>query len=127
MQCGHIYNMKTTVNFSEFCDSFSDTYKNNFSYEGKRALFDYLESYEEDTGEEIELDTVALCCEYSEYSSALDCIEECGYKGFEKDKDATEDENEALAMEWLQDQTQVIPFESDTWGTIKKGIIILDF
>ena len=55
------------VNFSRFCDSFSDTYKNNFSYEGKRALFDYLEQYEEDAGEKIELDTIALCCEYTEY------------------------------------------------------------
>lgn len=55
------------INFSEFCDSFSETYKNNFSYEGKRALFDYLEQYSEDTGENIELDTVALCCEYDEW------------------------------------------------------------
>lgn len=55
------------INFSEFCDSFSETYKNNFSYEGKRALFDWLEQYSEDTGENIELDTVALCCEYDEW------------------------------------------------------------
>ena len=33
--------MYTTINFSQFCDAFSDTYKNNFTYEGKRALFDY--------------------------------------------------------------------------------------
>ena len=37
--------MIKTIGFCEFCDSFSDTYKNNFSYEGKRALFDYLENY----------------------------------------------------------------------------------
>lgn len=61
--------IKQTVNFSQFCDSFSDTYKDNFSYEGKRALFDYLEDLSEDTGEDIELDTIAICCEYSEYDS----------------------------------------------------------
>lgn len=58
--------MKSTVNFSDFCDAF-EIRKENFTYEGKRALFDYLESYEEDTGEEIELDVIGLCCEYSEY------------------------------------------------------------
>ena len=52
-----------------------DTYKNNFTYEGKRALFDYLENLEEDTGTEIELDTIALCCEYSEYSNLKEIIE----------------------------------------------------
>ena len=52
-----------------FCDSFWDTYKDNFSYHGKRALFDYLENLSEDTGEDIELDIVALCCEYTEFES----------------------------------------------------------
>ena len=59
------------VNFNEFCDWFSksDSYKNNFSYDGKKALFDYLEEYEESTGEQIEFDMVAICCEYSEYTN----------------------------------------------------------
>ena len=66
----HIKNMKeSNISFSRFCDSFSDSYKNNFSYEGKRALFDYLENYEEETGEEIELDPIALCCDYTEYEN----------------------------------------------------------
>ena len=59
--------MKTTVNFSQFCDAFNSMGRENqFSYEGKKALFDYLEQYEDDTGEEIELDIIALCCDYSE-------------------------------------------------------------
>lgn len=29
-------------------------------------MFDYLEQYEEETGQEIELDVVAICCDYSE-------------------------------------------------------------
>jgi len=68
--------MIKTINFSEFCNSFSDTYKDNFTYQGKRALFDYLEQLEEDTGTPIELDTVALCCEYSEYESAWEAMEQ---------------------------------------------------
>jgi hypothetical protein len=57
------------VNFSSFCDSFSDSYKNNFTYEGKKALFEYLEQLSDDAGENIELDIIALCCEYTEYES----------------------------------------------------------
>lgn len=63
--------MIKTISLYDFEDAFnnSDTYKNNFSYEGKKALFEYLENYEEDTGEDIELDIVALCCDYTEYDS----------------------------------------------------------
>lgn len=110
--------MKQNIGFSQFCDSFSDTYKNNFTYEGKRALFDYLEQLEEDTGEEIELDTVSLCCDYSEYESALDCIKDCGYN-FTPDKEDTKADQEDAALEYLNDNTQVIVFDT--------GIIILAF
>ena len=54
------------IGFNQFCDQF--LYKNrenNFSYEGKRVLFDYLE----DTYDgEYDLDVVELCCAYSEDS-----------------------------------------------------------
>ncbi len=85
--------MKSTVNFSTFCDSFSETYKNNFSYEGKRALFDYLRNYEEETGEEMELDPVAYCCEYTEYDSL---------------KELNESLDKPLSLDSLRDHTTVI-------------------
>ena len=59
--------MKTTVNFYEFSRWFEQNRPNNFSYAGLRALFDYLEEYEADTGEQIEFDPIFLCCEYTEY------------------------------------------------------------
>ena len=96
--------MIQTINFSQFCDSFSDTYKNNFTYEGKRALFDYLEEYEESTGEKIELDTIALCCEYSEYENL---------------EEVQANYTDIKSLEDLQDHTQVIEFDG--------GIIIQDF
>lgn len=40
---------------------------NQFSPEGRIALFNYLEEIAEDTGEPIELDVIALCCEFTEY------------------------------------------------------------
>jgi len=66
--------MFINVNFSLFRDAFKNANRdNNFSYSGLRALFDYLESIESD-GDQIELDVIALCCEYSEMqlSDALD-------------------------------------------------------
>jgi hypothetical protein len=59
--------MKTTVSRYDFERAFVDAdRKENFSYEALGLLFDYFESYEEETGQEIELDAIAICCEYSE-------------------------------------------------------------
>ena len=60
--------MKQTIGFYEFREAFRSLRPDNFSYEGMQALFDYLEQLGEDTGEEIELDVIALCCDYSEAS-----------------------------------------------------------
>ena len=38
----------------------------NFTPAGIRVLFDYLEEISEGSGEDIKLDIVGLCCEYSE-------------------------------------------------------------
>ena len=61
--------MKTTVNFTDFTDGFNAIRPDNFTYAGLRALYDYIEGYEEDCETEIELDVIALCCEYTEYAN----------------------------------------------------------
>jgi len=58
--------MKQSINKYQFIDSFTAIRPENFSYAGLSALFEYLESYEDDTGTEIELDVIALCCDYTE-------------------------------------------------------------
>jgi hypothetical protein len=59
--------MKTTVDFSDFRDAFRDhDRENNYTHEGLMMLFEYLEELEGDTGEEIELDVIAICCDYDE-------------------------------------------------------------
>lgn len=59
--------MKQTINFYDFKRAFVDMErKDNFSYEGLKLLFDYIEEYEESTGEEMELDVIALCCDFNE-------------------------------------------------------------
>lgn len=59
--------MKTTVSKHGFRQAFSDAGRSEqFNHEALDMLFEYFEQLENDTGEEIELDVVAICCEYAE-------------------------------------------------------------
>jgi hypothetical protein len=102
--------MKQTVQEQDFLDAFRAYGRAaQFTRAGLIALFDYLEELEGDTGEEQELDVIALCCDWSEYPTALKAAEESGYKVEEA---LTEEETEADAFTWLQNQTTVIEFDS---------------
>ena len=97
--------MKENVSFSDFLDKFESMgRKDQFTYDGKKALFDHLEQLEEETGQEIELDVIAFCCEYSEYES----IEEV-----QKELNDIED------LDDLRNNTTVIEFDT--------GLIIQDY
>jgi len=62
--------MKKTVTKSDFIDAFIKMKRyNTFSYNGKSALFNYLEQLEAETDTEIELDVIAICCQYTEYEN----------------------------------------------------------
>lgn len=59
--------MKTSITLSMFRDAFTDYNRaENFSYNGLTVLYNALIEYEESTDTEMELDVIALCCEYSE-------------------------------------------------------------
>ena len=59
--------MKQTIGLCEFRNAFERSGRSNqFSYHGLEFLFDYLTSLENETGEEIELDVVGLCCDFAE-------------------------------------------------------------
>jgi len=59
--------MKTTVSFYDFREAFRQhDRESSYSPEGLRALFNYFEQYEEETGQEVELDVIAICCDYDE-------------------------------------------------------------
>lgn len=59
--------MIQTINLSDFRDAFRSMGRTEqFSYEGLRLIFDYIESYEQDTEEQIELDVIGICCEWAE-------------------------------------------------------------
>jgi len=77
--------MKQSINMYDFERAFKNFERDNFSYDGLKALFEYLEEYEEGTGEEVELDVIALCCEYMEYDSLKEYNDDYGTKYSEID------------------------------------------
>lgn len=90
--------IKAYINQSEFVDALTRTYDNtNFSYEGKVALYEYLTQLSDDIGEDIELDPIAFCCEYTEYDS---------FEDLQKDHPQVKD------MEDLSNYTTVIPVDN---------------
>jgi hypothetical protein len=96
--------MKQSVNFSAFVDAFhAHNRYDSFGYHGLRVIFDYLESYEEDTGEEIELDVIAICCDYN-MMDIEDIVKE--YRIDVSDVDA--DDLEEFVHEYLYDRTTVL-------------------
>lgn len=58
-----------TLTKSSFVDAFKQSSrKDQFSYEALEAIFDYLDTFSEETGENVEFDIVAICCEWAEMS-----------------------------------------------------------
>ncbi len=110
--------MYQTIGFSQFVDAFRshDRY-DQFGYNALQALFAYIEEYEQDSGQPMELDVIALCCEFSTFNSALEVAAEYGFES-ELDDDASDDEKEAEALEYLNDNTTVIEFNG---GVIVQG------
>ena len=92
--------MKITVSSYDFERAFADAGRmDQFSYEGRAALFAYLEEYEASTGEEIELDVVALCCDYYESSTEEIIL------NYRIDVEGLDDEEQLEAVrEYLMDQ-----------------------
>ena len=122
--------MKKTISLYDFRDAFksSSTYKDNFSYDWLDALFDYLDQYESETETELDFDIVSICCDYSEYESAIDAVNDyTGDAPYLLDEDEANwldllelsQAQEEKALEWLEYNTQVIIFNT--------GIIIQDF
>lgn len=112
--------MKQSVNGYDFQRAFETAGRaDQFSRAGLWALFEYLEEMEDGTGTEMELDVVALCCDYSEYASALEAAKEYGGEWEPQDGEDPE-ELEAKALDFLRDNTQVIEIEGG-------GVIVAAF
>ena len=101
--------MKQTINENEFITAFRNngTYKINFSYEGLKALYNYFVELEAELNEDLELDIISICCEYTEYEN------------FEEIKEAYNNLN-IKTIEDLAEYTTIIRVD-------KKGLIIANF
>ena len=96
-----------SIDIYDFRRAFTDYDRaDQFSYEGLGALFEWLDELSADTDTPYELDVIALCCEFTEYSD----LAEIKDVYFSTVLDSIED---------LYDHTIVIEFDG--------GIIIQDF
>ena len=96
-----IFYMKQSITRFDFVDWFrgSDTYKNNFSYDGLNSLFDYFEELEEQMENEMDFDPIAICCAFSEYEN------------FEEIKE-NYNSTDIQTMDDLRDHTSIIEIEN---------------
>ena len=107
--------MKTTLDFHQFQNWFRRHRPHNFSNAGLLALFDYFEEYEDGTGEEIEFDPIAICCDFTEYEDLNEFKANYTCEKYQDIQDWDE----------VEDYTMTIPLELGT--DADKPCIILNF
>ena len=97
-----------TLSKSSFIDAFKQSSrKDQFSYEALGAIFDCLEEYSDSTGEPVELDIVAICCEWSEaHWSDIAREYSVDLNDFADDED--DDERIQAVYETISDQTTML-------------------
>lgn len=93
---------------------------NHFSPLGYDALYDYLYELSEDIGEDFKIDVIALCCEFTEYSSWEELYDNYSYS-YNNESETWEDTDQEAFKEWVQDRTTVIEvtdYKNDIVGVI---------
>lgn len=115
--------MKVTLSTYEIADRIASDKNSSFSYDGAYAIANYLEEYEESTGEEMELDLVAIRCDFSEYKSLQEWAHDHFSNAWQElgfdESDCDDDEFDNAIREYLQDHTTLIEFD--------EGIIVQAF
>jgi len=122
--------MKITLNTYEAAKVLLNDENANWSSAGSLAMVRYLEDLEEDLGEEIDLDVVALRCDYTEYKSLQEWL--CEYygtglnyslkqAGIDLDDDELDDDD--VIDEWIRSHIQ----DHGTLIEFNGGIIVSTF
>ena len=125
--------MKKTLTTYDIANELMQDDNANWSRAGAFALAEYFEQYKDDCGEDIELDVVAIRCDFSEYSSLESWADEyfggdaqtvadalgldVDMSGVEFEQD--EEEVQDVIREYIQDNGQLIEFDG--------GIIVSSF
>jgi hypothetical protein len=108
--------MKTTVSRSDFHEAFRRIRPCQFTHDALDFIFDYFEQLEEDTGEQIELDVIAICCDVSEMSTD-EFIESYGIY---VEDDATDEGKMHEVCEHIQHNSSLI-------GTFDNTVVFYNF
>lgn len=88
----------------------------SFGYAGWRAIGEYLEELSDNTGEDIEVDIVGICCDYSISSDVESWWDEYGEDSSidpEEWEEMDEEEKLEAIENYLQDNTSVVICEDD--------------
>ena len=106
--------MRQTVDEYDFKNAFRAQRPDNFTWGGLSALYDHLIELENDTGEELELDVIAICSDYSEY------------KDFDEIKEAYDVEVSGRFM--VEDEVKAyLRYEGSAIIEHDEGVIIQNF
>jgi hypothetical protein len=104
--------MYQTITQWDFVRAFTEMNReSNFSEEGRIALFDFLEEVNPDS----ELDVIAICCDFTEYSNLNELKQE--YSHLLEDEDLSDDDE---ILEFFRDETVVLELSNG-------GVIIQQF
>jgi len=96
----------------------------NFTYKGLRFLFEYLDNLSEDTGEDIKLDVIALCCDYSEYKDLKEYLNDYSEQHLKlKNFNRVEEEFKQAIEEEISNKTTLIKFGEN----LNEGFIIQSY
>lgn len=121
--------MKTTLTTYDIAQALLSDEFGGWSYDGAKAMAEYLEELEQDCGMEMELDVVGIRCDFTEYDSLQAWL--CEYygdslenslksAGIDLDDDDGDDEIDDLIRSHIQDRAaQLIEFNG--------GIIVSSF
>ena len=102
--------------------------ENHFTYEGFNALYDYLNKYSDEVGEDFKVDVIAICCDFTEYSDWEELYDNYSYSYNNESKTFEELEEDGELndfKEWVQDRTTVIEVK-DYKGSLV-GVIVQCF
>lgn len=102
--------MKQSITFSQFVEAFHAHVRyDSFGYAGLRVIFDYLEDYKDQTGEETELDVIAICCDYN-MMSFDDVAREYNIDlaHLDAEDDDYEEQCEEAVLNYLNEHTMVL-------------------
>lgn len=104
--------MKKTLTHYEAANEIYEVYDHQFSYAAAHALAEYYEDLEEEMGEEIEIDPVAIACDWTECADREELLDVYGYVLNEDWEDEDQDAKTEAVLDYLRDNTTVIELNS---------------